>query len=452
MVEKSKIQEEVSLGKTLYRSFGNMNWVKKVNRCDGKNVVSWLGTYSIVLVILVLCSSCSGKGKTAKEVVCQTANAVTYEKCKSYTGVVDSITENIITTKNGNIIEKIYVEEGEMVTKGDKLFCVDTSLLKKKVKKEESGLEKKKKEYQSTLKKNENKLSKLQKKNETQMSNLKKSIRSLKKQYKNQKRKYEEAISENRYNEYVVMNDIYTQILATEEELEQLKLENDSSLEEIRDEIESYKKKNPYSLSKKKISQYKKTIKNSIVKAEVDGVVTEIFAAEYERATDGKVLKLGNNEEKCAKFEVSETDAEMMQKGLEVKVYSEYNNEQKYGGKIIKVSSVIKDGTITVISSILDKNKLLLGGTVMVDVVVKREKNMIEIEKSIAEEEDDGKITVMIARKEKNDYVIEKKKIEFLYEDEEKYYVTKENIDDKELLVIDSYDCEEGDRVMAIVE
>lgn len=407
-----------------------------------------------ILVGSVLISSCFKENQNVKSAICAEPELTMYEKVLSFDGVVEANNSTIVTIDETNVVKEFYVKEGDIINKGDELFCIDVSDLEDELTRDKNLMEEEKAKYDKQVSNYEEKIEKA--KNNSNVTDLTKAVKDAKEEYEKLKKQYEKVKNNKDIEMYeIIYYQSYSNMLAAKAEysslqqaLEELELENEYKIEQLNSELNDYKENSKYVSIKNSVKELKQKIKNAIVKAQISGVVTEIFTVEYDTVLNGRVMQISDLESKRVTFDVQEENASIIENGMSVKVFTKYDEDNSYSGEITNKSAIIEEGNINVLAEIEDNLSLLIGETVEVNVIIEQVKDVFSIEMDYCCFDKDGDIYILVAKKDNTQMcILEKRYIEPIYELDNNYYVSGDFFKDDEVVVVAPENYKDGQKI-----
>lgn len=250
----------------------------------------------IILSIMIL-SSCS------QEVVEEEINEKTpvtlfevrsmeIEESFMAIGKVETKEEFNINTGMGGEVEKVYVEAGDIVSKGDILFTLNSETLENNFNSTESNL----RTARDTLKIQLDDLKELLEKNET----------------------------------------LYEEGVISQSQLDNTKSNYNQVLEQYNNAVKNYNNQ---------VENLRKSIEDTKVKSPIDGKIAAVYIIENETVSSQLALQVISTDGKLLETYVTASKLENLKKGTEAKIYLDGDRDRLVNGEVVTLNEIPDDRT-----------------------------------------------------------------------------------------------------------
>lgn len=316
-------------------------WKKK------KVIIPLVVIVVIALVVLITFSIMGGK----KEEVGGEAHSNTVQLTKrdltssiSATGTIESANVKTVSAKVTNVtVKKVLVEEGDEVTKGQKLLTFDES------------------DLQDALSEAQTNLSDTKTQNNSELNSATRKWKEAKATYADQKKKYASSVAKAK-EEYEQAKKKLTTASASEKQkleetlseakkaYEQAKTERDSgnkqnasNVQTAKEQVTTTQQNNKKSLreAQKQVDDAKETLANCSVTAPMSGTITGVAVDNGDTYSGGDIIEISDCTDLQVSTTVDEYDIASVKKGQKVVILTEATDEEELQGMITYVAQTM---------------------------------------------------------------------------------------------------------------
>lgn len=414
---------------------------------------------SVLFVVLLIISlefmGCSeDKNVSNTKVNCVKLKLTQVQDMLNFEGNVVEKKSTIYTAQTTDRVKKIKVSVGERIKKNQVICSLDTTNLKKQYQNKKLKVKKEKIKYEKKIKEYNNKSSR---KKEKSLVRLKDEVNDAEKNYKKAKKEYEDVKNDSKidsyeikcYEKYSCMIDAKNSLNSAKQLYEETKWQLDNEIEDLDNEKQQYIDDNEYIKAKKACSQLKKRLDNNVIRANSEGIVSEIYVQEGDIVSEGKILKLADENSKEIIFNASEDKAINIEEGMQVNITSQENDEDVYKGQIKKISKIVVDSNCEGCVSVQEEIPFMIGMRVSIDVITQTYKDVYKIESGSVFEDKQGKLAVYIAVPESDEkYMIKQITLKNPILLNNYYIVGADNFKEGDVLITDADDCSETEFII----
>lgn len=414
--------------------------------------------------------------------------SVAVENCQ-VRNIFDSVTANgtveqdtgtyIVSTEiESYCVKNVFVKVGDSVKKGDKICEFDTDNIKQQITDIQKKISDSNSLDEQTVNNKKTELSYLKNSQKVKLDNLKKSITLAEEKYDDVSKKYEEALKncedakkqyesakaelDNAHTEeeiascsskcelYQTQLSMYTQECDTyyslvseyKEALNSCKSNYDSTemetnreIDKLQYEIDSYKSDN--SEYTKNLDNLNNVLKNSVIYAPSDGVVTSLNVEKGKSDTEKNLATIVNDASKVIHISISDRDVLAVKEGMAVDFYLLSDSSNILKGTVSKINYVkAEKGFDVFITSddIQDKN---IGMLVSCSIITLNEEVNSIRKDAVWRNADNSADYVFVAEPNADGlYVLSEKKVETGIKNNEYIQIMNDEIDNDSMIVV----------------
>ena len=204
----------------------------------------------------------------------------------------------------------------------------------------------------------------------------------------------------------------------------------------------------------KELEELAERIEKCTVKAERDGVVTELNISEGSVPESSNIMTIENTSKLIVSGKVSEADILKISEGMETEIKTSATEERIIKGSVKRIERIISSGSnmvdmggYTVEISIDEENSgLLIGMSANVKIILDKRENVLSVPYSaLSGGENDGYFVLVASPESSGKYKISKHGVEKGFEGNYYTEITSSDINDGDIVLTDPYCVTEGD-------
>lgn len=211
------------------------------------------------------------------------------------------------------------------------------------------------------------------------------------------------------------------------------KLESDQQINDLKYQIESYKSE---SQLKEKLDELKKTLNNSVIYAEHDGIVKEINVSEGQSCSEKNLVSIMNDGDKLIHAVLNDTDIVAVKEGMEVELVASSDLLEPMTGEVSKINKIKGADGFDVYISCSELDKVNIGMNISSNIIIFSGTVDSVFRKSIRKNiEGDGNHVLVAVPESDGTYMLEKRDVVVGASDDTYSQILEGNIKDGEWVV-----------------
>ena len=228
----------------------------------------------------------------------------------------------------------------------------------------------------------------------------------------------------------------------------------DELVQSAQDAVDSEKYSISDDTSDKQLEELRERIEKCTVKAERDGVVTELNISEGSVPESGNIMTIENTGDLIVSGKVSEADILKVNEGMEAEIKTSATEDRIIKGRVKRIERIISSGQAkyetggyTVEVSIEEKNSgLLIGMSASVKIILDKRENVLSVPySSIKGGDNEGYFVYVATPQEDGQYSITKCKVTKGFEGDFYTEISSDCVNDGDIVLTDPMGVSDGD-------
>ena len=402
----------------------------KKKRFGKKGVIITAVSAAAVIVIVIACVVSSTAGKTKTGISYMTLQKTTLEDAINVTGTIHSNNSSSVYTTLTSPVQKVSVDVGDNVKKGDILAVLDASSLEEDIRQQEYatkaadssaslGMEKARSDYESALDQYNNDTG-------TELTAAKNSLASAQAALNAEEQTYDamkaavaagKATQNDLTAEHSRLNQAQQTYASAQQGVTSAKNQSQQNLKSAKSEYDSAVAKNNDKSSDVALEKLRKEMQQSVITAPMDGTVTQCNAAVGD-IPKSALFRVENTSDLIVEAEVKEIDIDRVKVGDQASITTDATGKNKVSGEVVyiapaatdvtagmsdtaKAGTQSSDPTFTVKVHITDKNpSLKVGMKAKMNLILEQKKGVFVVPYDSLVQKTNGSNVVYVAKKD----------------------------------------------------